>query len=144
MARKKLRDSQRSRVYKAQHHLGQGQRFYSIKGVQTYVNKFINSKWWQNRFDIEFVKVYVIKRKTQWAYCMVPIDKVGALYLPKDMFNEIVVLHELAHLITPDNTPHHGDIFTGNFLHLVRKKMGVKKYNQLKHQFEQHKVKWTD
>ena len=60
------------------------------------------------------------------------------------MFRELVVLHELAHLVVPEDEPMHGKIFSGTYLKLVRKKMGKEKYNQLRGQYEKNKVKWEN
>ena len=142
MAKKQKRDYQRSRVYKSEHALGLGKKFYSVKGIQDYVSHFVNSQWWRKRFNIEYVLVTSIRRSSNYAYSMIALPKVGTIWIPKDMFRELVILHELAHLVVPEDEPMHGKIFAGTYLKLVQKKMGKEKRDQLLRQYEKNKVKW--
>jgi putative metallohydrolase (TIGR04338 family) len=46
--------------------------------------------------------------------------------LPKSMMTERVLLHELAHLVTPLTLPKHGPDYARTYLELVRQFMGLK------------------
>jgi len=54
----------------------------------------------------------------------------------------LVVLHEVAHLLTPSSEPAHGWKFAATFLDLVRAGMGVEAHDKLKASFTKHKVRF--
>jgi putative metallohydrolase (TIGR04338 family) len=139
-----MRDFQKSLFFESQYKISQGKRFYSQRGIQRYVDSFISSRWWKNRFLVNHVEVYVIKdRRAVHAYCICNSIAEGSIHLPMDMWRELIVLHELAHLVTPEYVADHGSNFCMYFLELIKKKMGRHYRNKLKSEFIKNNVKFT-
>lgn len=140
-----MRDFQRSKVYQSQDAIGQGKRFYSLRGVQSYVDSFIKSAWWKRRSHVVHIYVHLINNsRAITAYCLYKSNKnVASIHVPKCMFRELVVLHELSHILTPTHVSDHGADFCTNFLDVVNKKMGIYYKNKLIRQFDKNGVKYT-
>lgn len=152
---KRLRDSQRSKVYAAERvafpgfgGTGSEARFRAVADIEAYLDKIISSAWWRRRYPK--VRTVQIKdgRGTTFARGGYNPDGTGTLNLPMWARNEPVILHELAHVATdsihgPRGTPPHGREFCSTFLGLVRWQMGEQAWRALKDAFREGKVKHT-
>jgi len=134
-------DPQRKKVYEAESSVGQGKGFYSVKGMQKYINNIVKSEWFKKNFDIDHVQVYE-QKKASYACAFIPCPRIGAIWIPKKMFKELTVLHELSHIVTSLNVPYHGTLFVSNYIKLVKEYMGKKKAIQISERFKTYNVRW--
>ncbi|TKV56922.1 TIGR04338 family metallohydrolase [Nakamurella flava] len=141
----RVRDGQRSRVYEAEHlvqrifdravdHpvvqvagstvvLPPERHFGDLDGVQRYVDAVLRQAWVRARWSRAAVPVSVRSRagtdgahyERAGAVIAVPVHRPGRWAL-----RELVVLHELAHHLAPDDPEAgHGPAFTHRFVELV-------------------------
>lgn len=141
----KVRDSQRSKVYEAQDCLKlKGVQFTSIEEMQTYTDKLTNSAWWKRRYP---GRRFIIEPQRSNCSAMARGDGY-TISMPKWAWNEMILLHEIAHHAKDRMYGHrgsapHGREFAKTFLELVRHKMGDECWWLLKESFRKHKVKHT-
>jgi len=136
----KGKDTQKMKVYKAEEEVAEGKRFYSEKGIQKYIDNIVRSKWFRENYDISHVQIYE-QKKALYACAYIPCPKVGAMWIPKNMFRELTILHELAHIVTSSKVQHHGPLYVSNYIKLVKEIMGEKKSEQLIDKFKKYKVR---
>jgi|SRR5215212_4538479 len=146
---KKARDSQRSRVYKAERAAWENfdtPEFRTVAQCQEYVNDVTYTRFWDERFtdgwylDPE-VRIEVSDgrgRRSAAAFC--DEDRIA---LPKWARNRLVILHELAHILVNGNRSlaSHGPEFVSMYLSLVREFEGEDEAQKLHEAFETHRVK---
>lgn len=142
--KKRPRDFQRDKVYKATHALPHGQHFETIAEVKVYLDNIVALDWLQDLYG-----------RTHAGYAMPEITlrdgrgrrKAGAgwdwqdqyfISLPRWARYEAMILHELAHILAPRQAAWHGEEFVGIFLALVDHIMDV----DATEVFRQHDVKW--
>lgn len=155
----KVRDSQRSKVYKAEDSLKElrlefpklYERFESMGSIQGYVDRITNSKWWgkyeapdmgeTNDTPLRNPKKVTVKdgrglrRATAYRlHCEIQMP-CWARY-------RLLILHELTHILQSQR-PGHGRQFCRIFMDLVRRFAGKKESEALKQAFKNGKVKWT-
>jgi putative metallohydrolase (TIGR04338 family) len=120
------RDKACKGVYAAEDALQEaGPRFKRLKDVQSYVDGVCASQWWQQRFELRSVEVRGSPQKGV-AYA----DK-KRIHLPYWGRKPIVVLHELAHLVQPEETKAHGPEYVRLYCDLVREFMGQEVFSSL-------------
>jgi putative metallohydrolase (TIGR04338 family) len=156
---KKPRDSQRSKVYKAEHlFTGENGHLQKKNASLDFWNKYLNervvkSKWFGKNFRITYdfrfktkdgrgcrsanARTYHLGYQSDYA-------RLGIITLPLWARQEIVVLHEAAHVVTHPKYADHGPEFCRNFLKLVRHFMGVEVEKKLKKSFAEKKVRWKE
>jgi len=159
------RDSQRSRLYKAQHETAwtkEPSRYAkplydslipidrynrspnyvingkphapTLEGCQKYYNNIFKRAWFKNRWNSHYVIV---------------VKGTGATTLGRTIRlaywgrKEWVLLHELAHTLTPWQAPAHGREFAGILLFLVQQVMGKAEADKLRKAFKKNKVKYN-
>jgi putative metallohydrolase (TIGR04338 family) len=159
------RDNQRSRLYKAQHETawtkepskyakplydnlipieGHNRTPYyainekahapSLAGCQKYYDNIFKRAWFSNRWNNHYVRV---------------IKGNGATALGRTIRlaywgrKEWVLLHELAHTLTPRDKSAHGKEFAGILLFLVQQVMGKAEADKLREAFKKNKVKYN-
>ena len=140
------RDSQRSRLYEAERRLpgyfdllADG----SMPGVERYLLRVTGSAWfrrrWPKKAAISGVLAFRLKDGRRWAWA-----RAGgrSMVLPIWARGPFVILHELAHIVTPWNFPAHGREFARNFIELVGYALGKAKADELKTAFDAGRVKW--
>lgn len=89
--------------------------------VQGYLGDLMAGDWWaENCFPV--VDVHIELRRDLKKWLGVTIYPNGMLLTPSGM-TESTVLHELAHILTPDYRDH-GDQYVEVLLPLVREQMG--------------------
>lgn len=136
------RDSQRKRVYQAElvfeQEWGSGEKFSCIKGCQEYANKVVASSYWQKRFPyIKSIRVKHKRGKTALA-----TFSMGLIQLPIHFYNELTLLHELAHHVVPRPHAPHGPLWCAVYADLVKEFLGEKASDQLAASFAKGRVKY--
>ena len=148
------RDFQRSRVYKAETTSGvapfRAPAGRSVGWCQEYINKIVDSRWWKARTDVERVTAWdgrgCSNASAGWHgnYGRYRRRREGwGINLPRWARVEVVILHELAHVLTRRyKTPSHGRAFCRNYLALVGCWMGKDQAAKLRASFRECGVKW--
>ena len=151
-----LRDSQRSKVISGDHGLMALDGTLTRREVQALVSKVCYSRWWQaqikrvNEFNEAVGCPRYIKRPDRPLILFKGGDRNIAyanpyrwiLTIPAWAQQEIVILHELAHLLTPKYLPDHGRYFANTFLRIVKRWMGEETHKKLKNFFDKTGVKY--
>lgn len=107
---------------------GWGRRFSGWAEAQRYVDELLAGDWWGDRWP-EVDRVVVGRsRSRRWDGYAVP----GAGEVRLAARREPVLLHELAHVVTPGDG--HGGAFVAAFCDLVRHRMGFHAYGELVHE----------
>jgi putative metallohydrolase (TIGR04338 family) len=140
-----IRDSQRSKVYKAERTLDQ---FYkngmSIEDVREFVDKIMDSNWLNGKYPRAYVNGKVIVKDGRGR------RKAGGCFayitMPKWSRSKLVVLHELAHSITDRQyegygVASHGREFCSIYISLIRRWMSKDVGRALKAAFKTCRVK---
>ena len=148
-ARTGVRDSQRSKVYKAEH-VVHGADFETVEEIQTYVDKVLSRAWFVRRWPRVAANGITVEdgrgrraaaAKTRWGRLIVT--------MPKWSRYEEIILHEIAHHCSDAQhgtreVAAHGWEFAGTLVELVRYEMGKDEADEMKASFRKHKVRWTE
>lgn len=112
------RDSQKSRLYaaEAKFKTGLDPQFKRVDQVEAYLAKIMSTTWWKNRFpDVDRIRVKdgrgtrIARGHTEKRY----------VSLPMWARNRHVILHEVAHVVTPDEFAPHGREYAQNYYDLL-------------------------
>ena len=140
------RDSQRSKLYRAEHvTFARGEPlkmpldFETIKECQTYVNRVTKSKFWKSMGGRSFVHVKPVPSRNYargWR---------NRIELPPWAFGKVVILHELAHALTlqvdwQDGT--HGPDFVYVYRQLLEQELGIDERRRFDRVAEVNRVQW--
>lgn len=151
---RRVRDSQRSRLYRAEVVLANtfdAPRFPGLASVNLYYSKLLCSAWFQWRYRLGKVEIRDGRGRNsacadvQWrGHETIP---TGVIWLPRWARNEPTMLHELAHCCcdaTPDGRREaaHGWRFAQVYLELVRRQMGQDAERALRESFRKHRVRY--
>lgn len=143
--RVKTRDTQRSRVYKADHALDKYGRLETVPEIERFVRKVWKSKRVQAAF----------RRATKWT----PVVEDGrgrrragggytGITMPKWSRTKGVILHELAHTVMHregyEDDPAHGWRFCRTYLLLVLYALGREAHDDLKAAFKANRIRFTE
>ncbi len=137
---KRIRDMQRFKVYAAEGVCSwyREDPFPDFESLVRYVKVTIcGSTWFQRTFDHRHINVD--KKHSGSAEA---IFGWNLIRFPSRQLYRAIVLHEVAHLVTPHDAPIHGREFCCNFLLLVRHFLGREKHDQLKAAMKAHRVKF--
>lgn len=136
------RDTQRSKVYKAESVLDKpSKKFETIKEVEKYLKRIFDSVWFKKNFPHKKqFKVGDGRRRRSasgghWGNSGVRMS------LPKWSRYESLVLHELAHGLTPLQYAWHGPEFCCVYLRLVEQYMGKEAHQLLQFSFRDNDVR---
>jgi len=135
-----LRDTQRSKVYKAEWRIpNRGKKFETMDEVNAYVEHICRSSFWKKMKGARAIDIKDGRgRRSACAFDTITIA------LPKWARQEIVILHELTHTLVNfdyhNPVPCHGREFTSTMLKLVKRYMGKKAHEELKASFKQLNV----
>jgi len=115
---RKPRDSQRSRVYRAEHQVAQRlnePNFGSVEETQEFVDAIVGSSWWRIAVPHRPTVLVADGRGRRSGGSV-----GGEIRLPRLYRTPLIVFHELAHewVMCPVRAPH-GPDFAGAFLTLV-------------------------
>lgn len=150
------RDNQRQRLYNAQHrtcwttepskyakvlfedmvtyYSFEKKQAPSLEACQSYYDAIIKRAWFQNRWKYHSVNVIRGNGATASG------RTIRLAYWAR---KEWVLLHELAHTLTPSRYAAHGREFAGILLFLVQQVMGKAEADKLREQFKAHKVRYN-
>lgn len=152
------RDNQRSKVYAAErkHSLWREESQYdSISYVQVWVDSICKTRWFKNRYPNYALDTSVMYRKHGIKVLdgrgrVRPCGSTrGFVKLPVWSRSDLIILHEIAHVVTRRNGYHgplpafHGRDFCANYLALVRRFLGKEAGDELKACFKNKRVKYT-
>jgi len=135
------RDSQRSRLYRAENELDRGQHFPTIHALRAHVDYITGHEWW--RYYFPKITAVAVKdgRGRRRAAAHVSLD-APAIMMPRWSRSELVTLHELAHIVTPATAPAHGPRFARLYLCLVDAYMGRKAGQDLLRAYAKHRIEY--
>lgn len=146
----KVRDSQRSKVYKAERKALEGLpcdelHDLSVQECQEIVDKVVSSRWWQGRYGMMLTPPTVkAGQGARWATARL---HEHTIVLPLWARKQWVILHELAHYaVRAPLSPYlkvaaHGPEFCKEYLALVKRWIGPEEAKALKASFKARRVK---
>lgn len=121
-------------------------RFESIKEIQEYVNKICTRSWFKRRWNPEGTCIIHVEdgRERSSASGGFSTLRYGWITLPMWARNEVVIVHELAHAVTPPSTGgKHGRFWARSFLELVRFVIGEDSAKLLREAYKMGRVKYN-
>jgi putative metallohydrolase (TIGR04338 family) len=144
------RDSQRSKVYKAQNQINEGNRLETIPEIQNWVDKITASRWWKSRYPwIKRIKILPGRgcRNAKAINGVYPEERRqgfdAVIKLPCWARTELTILHEVTHIaVDPPLDGGHGREFCRNYLGMVGRWMSQQAQQELRQAFRANKVKW--
>lgn len=149
------KDMQKSRVYAHEAYegssdlavrlLAQGKRYSTgnvhIDSCQEYVDSVLSRAWFVRRWPA--VHIYVQHKSGGNAYGYRLGQHQGRITLPVFARTERIILHEIAHVLTPGKYASHGPEWAGVYLELVRYMVGKDAAAQVRDRFKQGRVRWN-
>jgi putative metallohydrolase (TIGR04338 family) len=132
------RDSQRARLYRAEGEVHTGRRLPTVERMQAYVDALLAAEWFVARWGARAVEV-----RPGFGHRRATADEHGVLQMPKWARTELVLLHEVAHCLTPVTVASHGPEYAGVLVALARRAMSPGTAQSLEDAFARHRVKWT-
>lgn len=142
---KRPRDSQRLRTYKA------GWAFKAllpeawinnIHDIQAWVDEIVASQWW-NCHPVRVSRVLVKDgRGRKNGGARRTWNGTGEIMLPRALRHKSDILHELAHLLVPNNVQSHGREFIVAWLQLVDLWVGTLEGDALRWHLTRNGAKW--
>jgi putative metallohydrolase (TIGR04338 family) len=148
--RETAKDTQMQKVYDAEQavfHNATASGFQSFEEVNAFVAKVFASAWFKRHFP----QAYRPPRLHEHNGGRTAFARGYSIHLPKNDFGKKkwVVLHELAHCLTPSRSQEaghilqsHGREFCAIYLKLIGHGIGPKTQKALRDSFRQHKVKY--
>lgn len=116
-----------SRVYESEEAAlaDAGRRFRDLREVRAYVAELVDSDWWAQRWpEVDAIPVARSRSGRMSGYA---VEGTGEIRLAS--LREPVLLHEIAHVVTPGAG--HGPAFVDALLALVRERLGFHWYGAL-------------
>jgi putative metallohydrolase (TIGR04338 family) len=102
-----------------------GRVFRDLGEVRAYVAELVASDWWADRWPR--IDAIPLSRTRSERFSGYAVEGTGEIRLGS--LREPVVLHEIAHVVTPGAG--HGPAFVAAFLALVRERLGFHAYGAL-------------
>ncbi len=132
------RDSQRARLYRAEGEVAPGRSLPTVERMQAYVDTLVEADWFAARWGARAFEV-----RPGFGHRRATADANGVLQMPKWARSELVLLHEVAHCLTPACCAAHGPEYAGVLLALARRGMGPAIAQALEDAFARERVRWT-
>ena len=132
------RDSQRARLYRAEDEVGPGRRLATVEALQAYVDDLRGTDWFRSRWGTPSFEV-----RPGYGHRRATADRNGVLQMPRWARTEVVLLHEVAHCLTPATFAAHGAEYAGVLLSLVRRAVDSGTAQRLEDAVASHRVRWT-
>jgi len=143
----KIRDVQRSKIYKAENEVQLGRRLETVQEMQAFCDAITRSRWWRNRWPhISHIEVRDGRgRRSATGYQAGGlIKRNGVIKMPSWSRNELTVLHEISHVVSISwGEPDHGRLFARNYLALVTRFLSKQHGTQLRRAYRKYRVKWN-
>jgi putative metallohydrolase (TIGR04338 family) len=111
-----------------------GRVFRDLGEVRAYVDDLVASDWWADRWP--HIDAIPLSRSRSGRFSGYVVEGTGEIRLAR--LSEPVVLHEIAHVVTPGAG--HGPAFVTSFLALVRERLGFHPYGALLAEFRRQDV----
>lgn len=134
-----MRDSQRQKLYNCEQiwaiQMGLGEETYTVEECQARVDSVTRTAWWKNRGGPREITVrssHGLTARAKW-------DHGPVITMGPQMRKQWVVIHELAHHLTPNYN--HGPDFCANYVALTKKFLGEREATWLRKQMVAHRVK---
>jgi len=148
------RDSQRQKLYDAEYNISiklkiqkRNPSFNSIEEIQKFVTKLTSSKWFTKRWDLEanYISHVIVKPLTRKSSNMIAYAHFNKIYFTPEAMNTQIVLHELAHIITPCSfkIASHGRYFVKTYLELIKHILGPEAHKIFIQEFKRWRVKYS-
>lgn len=132
------RDSQRARLYRAEGEVHAGRRLPTVERMQACVDALAAADWFLARWGERSFEV-----RPGFGHRRATADRDGVLQMPRWARSELVLLHEVAHCLTPVTCAPHGPEYAGVLLALARRGMGPATAQSLEDAFARQRVRWT-
>ncbi len=132
------RDSQRARLYRAEGEVDPGRGLPTVAKMQAYVDELVGAGWFVTRWGERAFEV-----RPGFGHRRATADEHGVLQMPKWARSELVVLHEVAHCLTPLALASHGPEYAGVLLALARRAMSPGMAQSLEDAYARQGVRWT-
>jgi putative metallohydrolase (TIGR04338 family) len=132
------RDSQRARLYRAEGEVASGRRLPTVERMQSWVDGLAATDWFLARWGERVFDV-----RPGFGHRRATADANGVLQMPKWARTELVLLHEVAHCLTPSTCAAHGPEYAGVLLALARRGMGPATAQALEDAFDRQRVRWS-
>lgn len=138
-----MRDSQRKRLYDAERATTMWNVGFvsDIHLLREYVKKITASKWFAKHYP--YYHNIGIEVKDGRCCRFARGSTRGYIIMPRWSRFQLVILHEIAHVVTHCSVAFHGREFAKVFLNLVKHFMGTAAYVELKASFKKHRVKYS-
>jgi len=137
------RDSQRSKVYKAEKVLWDScKSFLTVGDMQQYINACLSTVLVRQKYTNSYTIIVTDGRGRRHACCS-GSNTFRKLKMPVWSRKEPILLHELAHALTDKKYSVHGAEFCNNYLFLVHVFMGLNCYNKLISSFKENSIKFS-
>ena len=136
------RDTQRQRLYNAEQAMGflgdgPGKRMETVAEMQSFVDALLRSRWFKARWGV-WGRIEVRDGRGRSSAAAFGQHQIR---VPRWARSELVVLHEVAHCLTPRGYASHGPEFAGVFVALVRQVMGPAAAASLRDSFRSYRVR---
>ncbi len=132
------RDGQRTRLYRAEGEVIAGRPLATVARMQAYVDEIVRAEWFLSRWGERAFEV-----RPGFGHRRATADEHGVLQMPKWARSELVLLHEVAHCLTPLTVAAHGPEYAGVLLAVARRAMSPGTGQSLEDAFARHRVRWT-
>jgi putative metallohydrolase (TIGR04338 family) len=132
------RDAQRARLYRAEGQVDAGRRLPTVDRMQAWVDALAATDWFLARWGERTFDV-----RPGFGHRRATADAHGVLQMPKWARAELVLLHEVAHCLTPSTCAAHGPEYAGVLLALARRGMGPSTAQALEDAFARERVRWS-
>lgn len=130
------RDSQRARLYRAESEVDPGRRLPTVERLQGHADALVQADWFALRWPGRTFEV-----RPGFGHRKATATADGVLQMPRWARTELVLLHEVAHCITPPTFASHGPEYAGVLICLVRRSMGPATAQALEDAFDRHRVR---
>lgn len=106
---------------------GRGRTFHHVGEVRAYVAELVAGDWWADHWPhIDTIPVARTRSERLSGYA---VEGTGEIRIGRHGLREPVVLHEIAHVVTPGAG--HGPEFVAALLALARERLGFHAYGAL-------------
>jgi putative metallohydrolase (TIGR04338 family) len=119
--------------------------FLSVEDTNLFIDRIINSKWWDKRSRFNFVDVdYGMKTgPAEWSYSEEISNNIARIHIAQGALNGITLSHELTHLTVWKSDPDHGPVFARALLEFYAKWWGAHWRDKLRTLFDEYGVKYS-
>lgn len=146
--RLKERDSQREKLYRAERAVRDehgGKQFESVEEMQAYIDNLLRQEWFNRTWPHVIHRVTVHSgagnRRATCSHCWGGYNRCPEIKMPRWARCEQILLHELAHALTPVGAAAHGWEFAQAMLRLVKNRIGKEAEKALRLSFRKHRVR---